>query len=48
MADIRNHRHHGLFGALVVEPPDVTPFRPGSRTDEGVVGYRGGVAHQRR
>ena len=30
LADVRNHRHHGLFGALVVEPPDITPFRPGS------------------
>jgi len=29
MADIRNHRHHGLIGALVVEPGDVTPFVPG-------------------
>ena len=34
LADVRNHRHHGLFGALVVEPPGVTPFRPGSRTDK--------------
>ncbi|MDD7942864.1 multicopper oxidase domain-containing protein [Actinomycetospora lutea] len=34
LADVRNHRHHGLFGALVVEPPDLTPFRPGSRTAE--------------
>ena len=34
LADVRNHRHHGLFGALVVEPPDLTPFCPGSRTDE--------------
>ena len=31
MADIRNHRHHGLIGALIVEPRDVTPFRPGSK-----------------
>lgn len=30
MADIRNHRHHGLIGALIVEPPDVTPYKPGS------------------
>ena len=34
LADVRNHRHHGLFGALVVEPPGVTPFRPGSRTEK--------------
>lgn len=25
MADVRNHRHHGLIGALVVEPGDCTP-----------------------
>ena len=25
MGDIRNHRHHGLIGALVVEPEDCTP-----------------------
>ena len=29
MADIRNHRHHGMIGALVVEPGDVTPIEPG-------------------
>ncbi|GAA2486595.1 hypothetical protein Ahu01nite_014310 [Winogradskya humida] len=28
MADVRNHRHHGLIGALVVEPGDVTPTDP--------------------
>lgn len=34
MADIRNHRHHGLFGALVVEPVDALPYRvmPGEST----------------
>ncbi len=26
MADFRNHRHHGLIGALVVLPEDATPF----------------------
>ncbi|WP_305058220.1 multicopper oxidase domain-containing protein [Actinomycetospora soli] len=25
MADVRNHRHHGLVGALVVEPADAKP-----------------------
>jgi len=30
MADIRNHRHHGLIGALIVEPGDAEPFAPGS------------------
>lgn len=25
MADVRNHRHHGLIGALIVEPEDATP-----------------------
>ncbi|MGL5860340.1 MAG: hypothetical protein ACRCY9_03675, partial [Phycicoccus sp.] len=34
MADVRNHRHHGLVGALVVEPGDVLPWRPGSTADE--------------
>ncbi|HWM57418.1 MAG TPA: multicopper oxidase domain-containing protein [Pseudonocardia sp.] len=28
MADLRNHRHHGLIGALVVEPADLTPIHP--------------------
>ncbi|MFG1610368.1 multicopper oxidase domain-containing protein [Actinoplanes sp. NPDC049265] len=28
MADVRNHRHHGLVGALVVEPAGVTPVDP--------------------
>ncbi len=28
MADIRNHRHHGLIGAMVVEPADCTPVDP--------------------
>lgn len=28
MADFRNHRHHGLIGALVVEPADATPLNP--------------------
>lgn len=26
MADIRNHRHHGLFGALIIEPKESTPL----------------------
>lgn len=30
MGDVRNHRHHGLIGALVVEPGDVTPWKPGT------------------
>ena len=34
LADVRNHRHHGMFGALVVEPADVTPFQPNSLVDE--------------
>lgn len=29
MADLRNHRHHGLIGAVIVESPDAVPFRPG-------------------
>ncbi len=27
-ADVRNHLHHGLIGALVVEPADATPMDP--------------------
>lgn len=34
LADIRNHRHHGLIGALVVLPKDVRPFAPGSSASE--------------
>jgi hypothetical protein len=30
MADFRNHRHHGLIGALVVLPEDATPHAVGS------------------
>ena len=26
MADVRNHRHHGLIGALIVEPADARPL----------------------
>jgi len=32
-ADVRNHRHHGLVGALVVEPGDVTPLDPRTRRE---------------
>lgn len=32
MADIRNHRHHGLIGAVIVESPDATPEPIGSQT----------------
>jgi manganese oxidase len=34
MADVRNHRHHGLIGALVVLPADATPHAvgPGAST----------------
>lgn len=35
MADIRNHRHHGLIGALVVLPDDVRPHAPGSPKADG-------------
>lgn len=39
-ADVRNHRHHGLMGALVVLPGDVAPWAPGSTADrpDGYVG----------
>ena len=30
MADLRNHRHHGLVGALIVEPGDASPHDPDS------------------
>lgn len=30
LADVRNHQHHGLVGALVVEPGDVRPVDPGT------------------
>ncbi|KUG61686.1 hypothetical protein AVL61_01925 [Kocuria rosea subsp. polaris] len=37
MADIRNHRHHGLIGAVVVEPRDVVPVdRHDERTEQWV------------
>ena len=34
MADFRNHRHHGLIGALIVEPRDARPLyvEPGQYT----------------
>lgn len=37
MADFRNHRHHGLVGALVVLSPDATPLKvlPGQATASG-------------
>jgi hypothetical protein len=43
MADIRNHRHHGLIGALIVEPPDVTPYKPGSTSEEGWTGLNADI-----
>ncbi len=33
MADVRNHRHHGLVGALVVEPADCRPVDPQTGTE---------------
>jgi FtsP/CotA-like multicopper oxidase with cupredoxin domain len=37
MADFRNHRHHGLIGALIVEPKDATPLwvEPGEASAVG-------------
>jgi hypothetical protein len=37
MADFRNHRHHGLIGALIVEPADARPLYvpPGRDTANG-------------
>jgi hypothetical protein len=42
MADIRNHRHHGLIGAVIVESPDATPHalscdQPALETEARVV-----------
>ncbi len=53
LADVRNHRHHGLIGTLVVEPGDVTPFavNPGATTatspEQAWVGSRATLVHQR-
>lgn len=44
MADFRNHRHHGLVGALVVLPADATPHPVASGTataDRKVVRWHG-------
>lgn len=32
MADFRNHRHHGLIGALVIEAPDTIPYAVADNT----------------
>lgn len=57
MGDIRNHRHHGLIGALVVEPADCVPeswteprttLRDGDGTEiatEAVVLLQDGLRH---
>ncbi len=42
MADIRNHRHHGLVGALVVEPGNLTPVEP---NDHNIEAWTGVNAH---
>ncbi|MPZ62903.1 MAG: hypothetical protein GEU93_16740 [Propionibacteriales bacterium] len=36
LADVRHHRHHGLLGALVVEPPGSEPRARAERMDERV------------
>lgn len=38
MADVRNHRHHGLIGALIVEPPDVIPYVVGAGQSTAATG----------
>jgi hypothetical protein len=43
MADFRNHRHHGLVGALVVEPDGATLTRPKSDEEEKWHGSRATV-----
>ena len=45
MADIRNHRHHGLIGAVVVEPRDVVPV---DRHDERKEQWVGPHVHLKR
>ena len=45
MADIRNHRHHGLIGAVVVEPSDVVPV---DRRDERKEQWVGPHVHVKR
>jgi hypothetical protein len=36
MADFRNHRHHGLIGALIVEPADARPLHvPAGKNSAG-------------
>jgi FtsP/CotA-like multicopper oxidase with cupredoxin domain len=39
MADFRNHRHHGLIGALIIEDQRATPYQvlPGETTATGSV-----------
>lgn len=36
MADFRNHRHHGLIGAIVVEPEDVLSVNPANQNEKWV------------
>ena len=38
MADFRNHRHHGLIGALIVEPADAKPIYVPEGQDTGYAG----------
>jgi hypothetical protein len=38
MADFRNHRHHGLIGALVIEAENVTPRRVAADEDTATGG----------
>ncbi|HSK58210.1 MAG TPA: hypothetical protein VK935_04075, partial [Actinomycetospora sp.] len=59
MADIRNHRHHGLVGAIVVEPAESQPehwtgthtvieLKGGERVDEQVLFWQDGLRHYLR
>ncbi|MGZ9137622.1 MAG: multicopper oxidase domain-containing protein [Candidatus Deferrimicrobiaceae bacterium] len=38
MADVRNHRHHGLIGALIVEPPGTIPYAVGAGQSTAAAG----------
>jgi hypothetical protein len=44
MADFRNHRHHGLVGALVVEPADAIPKRHGASPTGAAEAWHGSRA----
>ena len=46
LADVRNHRHHGLVGALIVEPADAIPILPDHRHEHCEQPQEAPFAHQ--